>query len=635
MEIQGVANGNFNITMNKNLLQPLIDLQVKDIKIDQQEIGNLVVNAKNSSVPNVFDIEATINSTKIVGKNSLSLTGTVDNNTRSPTLDIKADMHDFDLAFTNQFVTGIFSNMRGKANGVLNISGTLKDINYSGDIALHKFGLKLDFTGVDYNFDDTVIELSRGQAILNNIKVKDNRNYSQGTISGAIQFETLNSMGVNLVMRADNLLLLDTEKDDYDLFWGRVYGRGDLFIDGPVKALSIATPNMKALNNSVFTFNSNSTSSVEEFKMLRFLERDSTGMISLEKKKRSGANMNIDFVVDVDKGTTVNVLVGDEAGDISVRGDAERLSFQMSRQGNISMNGTYVVNNGTYTNNIFLNRTFQIEKGSNIRWDGNAMKPALDITANYTRTVSNAGNYLNVQGLQSVNLVLNTIINGTLNKPIIDLQVTPLDVSSQVKEALASKLSQTDERSIQFTSILLLGGFNVTNSGGLDIDLGNVAQTSGVNLVLKQVSSVMNTLSTKFKIDIGYIGANASSNIVDRANTDFSYEFSPRITLKTGIGIPLSKGTENATQNYLSAEGTVEYDVSKKNDGALILRGYSKPMNIGMASGSAGSNGSDNQTYGAGIVWTKSFNTLFKRKDKNKKKKDAKKENINKDSIAN
>jgi hypothetical protein len=145
----------------------------------------------------------------------------------------------------------------------------------------------------------------------------------------------------------------------------------------------------------------------------------------------------------------------------------------------------------------------------------------------------------------------------------------------------------------------------------------------------------MNTLSTKFKIDIGYNGANPSSNIVDRANTDFSYEFSPRITLKTGIGIPLSKGTENATQNYLSAEGTVEYDVSKKNDGALILRGYSKPMNIGMASGSAGSNGSDNQTYGLGIVWTKSFNTLFKRKDKNKKKKDAKKEIVNKDSIAN
>jgi hypothetical protein len=29
----------------------------------------------------------------------------------------------------------------------------------------------------------------------------------------------------------------------------------------------------------------------------------------LEEKKKSGANMNIDFALDVDKGTTVNVLL--------------------------------------------------------------------------------------------------------------------------------------------------------------------------------------------------------------------------------------------------------------------------------------------------------------------------------------
>jgi hypothetical protein len=84
-------------------------------------------------------------------------------------------------------------------------------------------------------------------------------------------------------------------------------------------------------------------------------------LVTLEEKKKSGANMNIDFALDVDKGTTVNVLIGDDVGNIMVKG-AEKLRFQMSRQGNIAMNGTYKVDNGTFVSKAILNKTFQIEK---------------------------------------------------------------------------------------------------------------------------------------------------------------------------------------------------------------------------------------------------------------------------------
>jgi hypothetical protein len=73
-----------------------------------------------------------------------------------------------------------------------------------------------------------------------------------------------------------------------------------------------------------------------------------------------------------------------------------------------------------------------------------------------------------------------------------------------------------------------------------------------------------------------------------------------------------------AQNNYLSGEGSIEYDLSKKNDGTLVIRGYSKPSNIGMG-GLASTNGSANQAYGVGVVWSKSFNSLFKKKKKDKK----------------
>lgn len=618
MDIKGIANGTFDIKMNKNNLEPLINIAITDIFMNGNEMGKIEIVTKNSPIPNVFDVDAKVISRGMLGDNNLHLTGTINNNTASPSLDLVARMNDFDLAFAQQFVEGIFSNIRGKASGDLRIAGQLNDMDYSGDIALKKFGLKLDFTGVDYSFDDTVVSLSRGLAILNDIGVKDGRTNSRGTISGAIQFETLSSMGVNLVMRADNLLLLNTSQKDYDLFWGRVYGNGTIYVDGPVSGLNISTPEMRALNNSVFTFNSNSTSNVEEFKMLRFLKRDETGAVTTEKKKKSGANMNVDFNLEVDKGTTVNVLVGNDIGDITVRGNSERLRFTMTRTGAISMNGNYIVDNGTFVSKAILSRTFQIAKGSSIRWDGNAMAPQLDINATYLRTVTNAGQYLNLGTLQPINIVLSTKITQTLNNPKVVLGVSAQDVSSSVKETLAEKMSNEDEKIIQFGSVLVLNSFNSTNSG-FDVNIGNFAESSGYNMLFKQLGSVLNTISNEFQVDLNYLKGDAASNTGDRANASLSFALSPRTTVKTGLGIPISK-SENTSANYLSGEGIVEYDWSKKNDGTRLLRAYSKPTNIGLNGTEAGNAGA-NQSYGIGVVYSKSFNTIFKRKKNNKKQK--------------
>lgn len=618
MDIQGLANGSVKIKMDKSTLQPLVDLNVDDIKMNGNDMGAISISATNGFSLNVYDIDVKVHSAGVLGNNSLNLTGTVNNNSASPDIDLTAEMRDFDLSFTQQFVQSIFGNLRGKATGDLKINGKLNNLDYSGDIALKDFGLKLLFTGVDYSFDDNVIQLSKGLAILNNIEVHDGRTNSKGNISGAIRFETLSSMGIDLIMRADNLLVLNSTQKDSDLFWGRVYGQGDLYVSGPVSGLSITTPNMRALNGSTFTFNSSSTSNVEEFKMLRFLKEGKDGLVTLEEKKKTGANMYIDFNLAVDKGTTVNVLIGDDVGSITVKGTADPLRFQMNRQGNIAMNGTYKVDNGTFVSKAILNKTFQIQKNSSIRWDGDAMKPALDITANYVRMVSNAGEYLSMGKLQPISILLQANITESLIDPKVELNVTAMDVSSQVRETLAAKMSQEGEKVLQFGSVLLLSTFNVSNSGGVEVNMGNVAESQGYNILLKQLGSVLNTMSNEFQIDLNYVKGDQNSNTADRANAGVSVALSPRVNIKTGLGIPLSKteaSTTGAQNNYLSGEGSIEYDLSKKNDGTLVVRGYSKPTNIGMIS----TNGTANQAYGVGVLWSKSFNSLFKKKKKDKK----------------
>jgi hypothetical protein len=67
---------------------------------------------------------------------------------------------------------------------LVSINGPLNDINYGGDLAMKDFGLKLNFSGVDYTFQDTTLTLNNGMILLNEpIKLNDGRGNSKGTLS--------------------------------------------------------------------------------------------------------------------------------------------------------------------------------------------------------------------------------------------------------------------------------------------------------------------------------------------------------------------------------------------------------------------------------------------------------------------
>lgn len=625
VDFQGIANGDLKLKMSETQLEPDIDININDIKINNSEIGDLVIDAESSEVKNVYNINTKIKGSELFGSEKLTLKGTIDNNTKSPTLALKANLNKFNLAFVQAFVKDIFTNFRGNATGEIEIDGTLKDINYGGDIAVNNFGLKLNFSGVDYTFDDTVVTLSNGNMLFNLVGVKDSRTNSKGTISiGRLSLSDLSNIGADLLIRSEDLQILDTTQNDFDIFWGKIYAKGDLFVGFGDNTLKLDAK-ADILQNSVFSLNSNSSSSVDEFKMLRFLEVNKEGNITVAEKQRSGVALSINLDITADKNSTVNVLVGEEVGDISVRGTTENMKFSMDKTGNMSMFGQYFVDSGTYVSKAILEKIFQIQKGSNLRWSGDAMNPDLDITATYRALVSNASEYLGVGSLPAINVQLQTKITNKLTAPDIKPAIVASEVSSQIREVMATKLATEEEKILQFASILALGNFNVSNTNA------SSAIGSGVNVFFKQLTSAFNSISDDFQIDLDYIKGSEHTNIGDRAATSLNYKVSPRLKIKTVLGVPISNNA-NAQNNYLSGEGMIEYDWSKTIDGSKLFRVYSKPSNVGLVSGA---NAGANQSYGGGVVISYEFDRIFRRKKKVKKEKtqQVKKDTIIQDSM--
>ena len=623
IDLKGVANGSLKVKMNQTALVPLIDLKVEDISVSDNHLGNLTINAEASEFVNVYNVKANIESGEWLGKDKLVLDGTIDNNMRSPKLDLIAKLDEFDLAFVQAFVKDIFSNFKGKASGDVKIDGTLKDLNYGGDITVKGFALKLNFSGVDYTFDDTVVTLSNGNLLFNLVGVKDHRTNSKGMISiGRLSLSDLSNIGADLLIRADDLMLLNTEQKDFDVFWGMIYAKGDIFVGFENQTLKIdATADV--LKNSIFTLNSASASSGDEFKMLRFLKENKEGNVVVAEKKRTGLAMDIKLDITADKTSTVNVLVGDEVGDISVQGNTQNMRFRMDKTGNMRMSGSYSVESGTYISKAILEKKFDIKKGSNLHWSGDVMDPELNITASYDAIVSNMGEYLNTGSLPPVNVELQTRITNKLTAPNIQPVIQAPEVSSQVREVLNTKLATEEERVLQFASILALGNFNVSNTNA------SSAIASGVNVFFQQLSSAFNSISNDLKVDLDYIKGSESLNTSDRASAKVSYTISPRLTIKAGTGVPLS-GSARTQNNYLSGEGIIEYDMSKDNNGSLIGRVYSKPSNVGLV---LGSSAGANQTYGGGIVFSYGFNRILPKRKSKKDVQETKKDSIKQDTM--
>jgi len=620
--ISGLANGITNVKVDNENIHPIANFRIENIKINNVDVGNFSINSNISDIPNVYYINANVRSSKESSRDNLYVAGILDNNSVYKKLNFNSSLNNFDISFLEGFLDNTLSNLRGRTSGNVNILSDFKNVDYSGEVGVSDFGFKLNFTGADYSFEDSLIKVSKGLVVLDALKFNDGRNNSRGIVAGLINFENPSSVGLDLIVQAENMIILNTTyRNDFDIFWGRLTGKGDVYISGPISGLSIDA-NLKILSGGEFVLNTDNSSSVKEFNMLKFLKRDENSKkISLEQNITKGANMNIGLILDIDRSSSVKILLGDNIGNINIRGSADNLMFSMNRSGAMYMNGVYSIESGTYISKVILERIFQIQKGSTVSWDGNVLNPNLDIVASYNSSVSNLGEYLSVGKLQPTNVELQIKIKEKLqelrDKEAITMDIVLPNASSQIQEALQTKLNAEDEKIKQIGSILILNNFNMTSM--LDgFALENAATSTGYNLIFKNLSSVLNAISSDFQIDMNYIKGNQINNTVDRANANVNVNISPRIKLRTGIGIPMFKDNDNNNiirNDYLSGEGLVEYDLSKLNDGSTLLYFYSRPANIGiMPTSSVG----QNQNYGAGVVYTKSFRNIF-RSRKNKK----------------
>lgn len=619
MEINGIANGKLDITRTEDKLEPLMNLKVLDFSLNGYELGDLNLNGFYNIAQSVFDLELFIEQQQV---QVLYASGFIDNKPDKPEINASVSLDDFNFNFIESFLSAAMSNVRGMISGNMRFSGPFDSPDFEGNLDLNNLGFKVDYLNVDYSFDGVntvpVSKQSGGQGFisLEEIQFRDTKYGSKGEVSGQVLFRDFATWFLNLSFNTGNLLVLNTNMSHNDLFYGKVFAQGAFGLFGPPERLDIsATATVN--EGSEFTINTGATKIETENRLVRFIPEK-------EKKEENldGNGMNIDLTISASPQTTVNLIFDPISGDrVIANGATNGLKFRMTRTGSMTLDGEYNLQSGKYKFRQvpLLNRDFEIKSGSYVRWNGGAPFDAdMHITANFDKTVTNVGDYLNTGYSQAYDVVLGILISESLANPQMEFTLNIPKGGTDVQSLLDYKFNlDPDEKMIQFGAILLLGQF-MTETEQV---LAGSAASSGAGLALKQLGGIISSIITggSVSVDVDYVSSSEVSNMSDLFKTDVKFNLSPRWTFNGAVGVPVGNGINDAT----TGEAEIQWDISKQMDKTMVVNFFTRPTNFGVQNfGGAG----NFQSFGGGITYKTSFNRFseaFRPERKKRKRSDS------------
>jgi len=614
LEIDGIANGNINVVRTKDEFKPLMELKIDQLALNKYGLGDLGMNGAYNVDQNIFDLELFLEQQQV---QVLYVNGYIDNKPETPEINLVASLDDLNFNFVEAFLSAAMSNVRGMVSGNMRFTGPIDSPDFEGILDLNNLGFTVDYLNVDYSFDGVntvdVSKQSGGQGIiaLDNLKFRDTKYNSKGTVDGSLLFHDFASWYLSLAFKTDNLLVMNTNPALNDLFYGKVFGAGVFTLEGPPERLDIeATATVN--DGSEFTINTGATKVEGGSDLVRFIPEG-------EKEEDDGRpkGMNIDLDISASPATTINLIFDPISGDmVTANGSTQNLKFNLNRAGNMTINGTYTLESGVYKLRqiSLLNKDFDIQQGSYVSWGGgNAFEADMNITATYEKTVSNVGEYLGTGYSQAYDVVLGIVITESLQDPQMDFTLTIPKAGTDVQSMIDYKFNlDPDEKMIQFGSILLLGKF-ITDSQSV---LTAGATSTGAGIALRQLGGIINSLIAirGLNIDVDYVQGSEMSNTADRAKVNLSLDISPRWTFNGEAGVAV--GGSSNIDNTTTVETEVQWDISKQMDKSMVINFFTRPANFGVQNfGGAG----NFQSFGAGIIYKTSFDRLseiFKKPEK-------------------
>lgn len=602
----------------------LADLDLDNFVLNGEALGDAEINSTLGTDQSIF---INLNLLKHGNKGDfkpLYLEGFYYPNDSTNQLDIDVILHDLSLNFLNPFLKSFVSDLEGSTSGEIALKGSLKEPDLSGQLNLARTQFRIKYLNTLYSLSGT-LDLNNQIIGFDNVSLYDTVG-NVAYVSGGLSHERLRNFGVDLRVRPENFVALNTRLGMNELFYGKAVVTGEVDIKGPFDNVFLDI-DAKSNRGTDLKIPINTSLGVSENSFIVFVNKED----SINQKGKQNfvpqlSNFSLNMDVNITPDAKIEISLPSQMGEIQATGFGD-LNMNLSRTGNFRMSGDYRVSDGLFFFRIrnLLNRKFELNEGGTISWTGDPYNGILGMSANYQLKTS-----LNSLGLDQDSSYRNRVpvdciigLSGPILDPNIKFKFKFPNATEEVKQYVFTKIDTTNssEMSQQMLSLLIFNSFSF-NSGTGNTSLANNVSGSSMQIVANQLSNWLSQISKDVDIGINYRpGGELTNEEVEVALSTQLWD--ERVTIDGNFGYQNMQ--DNPSANTSNIVGDINVEVKLTNDGRLRLKAFNRTNTVDLLDNTSP------YTQGVGIFYRKEFNNLHdlfsnqRKKEKEKREAEQKK----------
>ena len=377
---EGIANG--NITLKNIFSDVKVDARINtsQLRVDNDSVGLVNVtagyDAKTGKLP--FTVISDNKDYNIRANGFYSLADSA----QQP-LFTNIQLSDTRINFVEQFLTGIFSDIDGRATGELSIQGNPTSPTLLGEVSVQNAALKVDYTQVHYQIDSLRVKFLEDGIDFGKFTIRDKYN-NKATGSGKLYEKQFENMAFDFDVTTNNLLLLDTKAKDNSIFYGKAIGKANFNFKGPSTNAKITLIAESTDSSHIVLPNAVSKESASA----DFISYKKYGTEIQSENKASDFNLLVDLDLTANNKAQIDVILDDVSGDIIKANGSGRLKIKSGTTEPLTIRGRYNIDRGNYDFSFqsLIKKPFELipNKGNYIEWTGDPNKANIKIDAQYT-----------------------------------------------------------------------------------------------------------------------------------------------------------------------------------------------------------------------------------------------------------
>ncbi|HUR10146.1 MAG TPA: translocation/assembly module TamB domain-containing protein [Flavitalea sp.] len=646
--LEGLVTG--TVTVGDPFGKMNVDIigETEQFRLDDDSIGRIQLNANYNSRNRQINLSALSDNENyrfdIKGLYALA------DSARKDRLDFDLQLNETKIDLLQQYISGVFSDLKGLATGNIKVTGPSNKIGLLGTVQLRDAGLKVIYTDVYYTIPSATISLQENMIDFGSFRIEDKFQNKGQVTNGKLYHTGFNDLAFDFSLNTNKLLVLATSNAGNNPFYGNVIARANMRFHGPLEAMQMDIEGEPADSSSLYIDSkSGRESGSADFLVWKVYGRE---MQDVSEKKESNLTINLD--VTANEYVNMYVILDELTGDIIKANGRGNLKMRVTTDGEFTINGRYDIDRGNYNFNFqsLLKKPFKLREnaGNYILWTGDPSNASIKIDAEYEAENVRFSDL----GLDEVNnnvkkyrgkVLVVASLTGDLMSPIIrfQLQLPPGSALINDPDAIALlQRIQNDENELnkQVAFLIVFNSFgplatssNQGNLGGIAFEGIVVNSISGVlsSTLSRQFSNIFQKIFNDKSIRVNfnaqlYSGTNFVDNTnrsifnVDRTNLNLSIGkslFNERLTFTFGSAVDfgLSSAQVNATRNLpFLPDISAEWKLSP--DGKLLLTFFYRDSYNYLTGAGVRQNRS-----GASISYRKEFDSIGELLGNDKKKK--------------